>query len=127
MLPSAWATASSRNNSLAFLCRTEKPSRHAFCASAQASQLLPMPVGPRNTTVEFLAHPFAVGQGTQELTIQPAGVLVVGIFDHGALFQLGRAQATPQGPCPILFPQPLVIDQQGEALFETELVRLGDF
>jgi hypothetical protein len=31
------ATASSRNNSLVFLCRTENPSRHAFWAKAHAS------------------------------------------------------------------------------------------
>ena len=42
MLPSTCATARSRNSSVALLCITEKPSRHAFCASAHANQLLPM-------------------------------------------------------------------------------------
>jgi hypothetical protein len=41
------------------------------------------------------------------------------------LFQLGTAQPAPQGP--ILFPQPLLIDQQGKTFFKTELVRLGGF
>src|ERR1700723_1120725 len=35
------------------------------------------------------------------------------------------AQTAPQGP--ILFPQPLLIDQKGKTFFETELVRLGSF
>src|SRR6266853_3735712 len=39
--------------------------------------------------------------------------------------QLGNAQAAPQSP--ILFPQPLVIDQQSETFFKTELVGLGGF
>src|ERR1700723_1120722 len=42
--------------------------------------------------IEFLAHPFAAGQRTQEPAIQLAGMLVVDILDHGALFQLGTAQ-----------------------------------
>jgi hypothetical protein len=29
--------------------------------------------------------------------------------------------------CPILFPEPLPIHQQGEALFESELTRVGRF
>ena len=45
-LPSACASARSRNNSAAFRNSAVKPSRQAFCASARASQVLPIPVGP---------------------------------------------------------------------------------
>ena len=47
-LPSAWASANSRNSSELRLCNTLKPSRQAWCARAQANQLLPIPVGPIN-------------------------------------------------------------------------------
>ena len=72
------------------LCRTEKPSRQAFCASAQANQLLPMPVGPMQQNVLMLADPFAAGQRAHQLAIESARMLVIDIFDHAALFQVGR-------------------------------------
>ena len=52
-------------------------------------------------------------------------MLVIDIFDHAAFFQVGGSQT----PCqrPILFPQPLLIDQQGKAFFEAELAGFGGF
>jgi len=45
-LPSARAMARSRNSAAARVYSAECPSRQAFYASAQATKLLPTPVGP---------------------------------------------------------------------------------
>ena len=50
-------------------------------------------------------------------------MLVIDVFDDTALFQPGRLQTARQGA--ILFPEPLLIDEQGEALLEAELAGIG--
>jgi hypothetical protein len=110
---------------LQFLLQNREAVPACFLCQGTGEPALADAGGAEEHYVEFLAHPFATGECAQELAIQPAGLLVVGTFDHGALFQLGRARRRPQ--VPILFPQPLVIDQQGKALFNTESVRLGGF
>jgi len=52
-------------------------------------------------------------------------MLIIDIFDDSARFQPGRLQASRQ--CTILFPQPLLIDEHGEALLEAELAGIGGF
>ena len=52
-------------------------------------------------------------------------MLIIDILDHAPFFQVGGSQ-TP-GQCAILFPQPLLIDQQRKAFFEAELAGVGGF
>jgi len=50
-------------------------------------------------------------------------MLIVDVFHHSALFQTSRLQTPRQ--CAILFPEPLLIDEQRIALLEAELARVG--
>jgi hypothetical protein len=52
-------------------------------------------------------------------------VLVVDVFDNATFFQAGRAKTV--GQCAILFPQPLLVDEQTKALLESELAHVGVF
>ena len=122
-LPSARATACSRNNSAILLCRAKKPSRQALCARAHASQDFPSPVLPIKEDMVMHPDPVAGGQGAQELAIQPARVLIIDVLHHTAFLEFGQLQA-PGQRAP-LFPGPLAIHQQTETLLETELAGVG--
>ncbi len=50
-------------------------------------------------------------------------MLVIAIFDDAALFEPGGLQAASQSP--VLFPEPLLIDEHGEAFLEAELAGIG--
>src|SRR5204863_4288039 len=52
-------------------------------------------------------------------------VLVIDILDHAAFSQVGGWSAPCQ--CPVLFPKPLLIDEQREAFFEAEVAGVGGF
>src|SRR5437764_2300762 len=125
MLPSTWATASSRNNSVVRLCSTEKPSRQAFCARAQASQLFADTRRSDEEDILILAHPFTGGERAEQLAVQAAWMLVIDIFDHATFFQPGRLQAPRQRT--ILSPKPLLIDEHRKAFLEAELAGIGGF
>jgi hypothetical protein len=119
MLPSMWATESSRDNSVVRLCSTEKPSRHAgkptFADTSWSDE----------EDVLILAHPFTGGERAQQFAVEPARMLVIDVFDDSAFFQPGRLQA----PCEraIFLPEPLLLDEQCEALLEAELAGIGGF
>src|SRR6266704_1036226 len=72
-----------------------------------------------------VAHPIASGQSAHELTIQTTGMLIVDIFDDAAFLQAGRAKTMRE--CAVLFPQPLLVDEQAEALLEGKLAHVGVF
>src|SRR4051812_30037809 len=73
----------------------------------------------------MLPHPFAAGERTDQLAIQPARVLVIDIFDNTPFLELGGTQAAGQRT--VFFPEPLLIDQHRKSLFETKLARVGSF
>jgi len=73
----------------------------------------------------MLAHPIAGRKGAHQLAIEAAGMLVIDILDHAAFLQVSGAEAPRQGA--ILFPQPLLVHQQGETFFEAELAGFGGF
>jgi hypothetical protein len=50
-------------------------------------------------------------------------MLVIHIFENAAFFQMRGAKTARQ--CPVLFPEPLPVHQQGEALFESQLTHIG--
>ena len=52
-------------------------------------------------------------------------MLVIDIFDDASFFQLGGTQAPLQ--CAVLFPEPLLIDQQAESFFEAQLCGVSSF
>ena len=72
-----------------------------------------------------LPNPFAARQGAHQFTIEPARVLIIDVFNHRTFFEFGQLQ--PSRECSTLFPGPLPVHEQSEALFETELVDLGRF
>ena len=73
----------------------------------------------------MLPDPITSRQGAHQLAIQAARVLVIDILDHAALLQARRSQASRQGA--VLFPKPLLIDEQREAFLEAELTGFGSF
>src|SRR5260370_39291747 len=73
----------------------------------------------------MVAEPCAAGEGAYQLAVQATRMVIVNIFDGAALFQAGGLQTASQGT--VLFPQPLLIDQQGEALFKNEPAGAGVF
>jgi hypothetical protein len=81
--------------------------------------------GPNQQNVLVMAHPIAVGQGPHKFAIQAPGMLIVDIFHDAAFLQAGRAKAV--GECAVLFPQPLLVDEQAKALLEGELTHVGVF
>src|SRR5580698_5911855 len=92
------------------------------CQGASQSGL-PDSGRPDQQNILMVTHPVAVGQSAHELAIQSARVLVVDIFDDAALLQAGRPQTVRQSA--VLFPEPLLIDEQAKAFFETELAHVG--
>src|SRR5580658_1290529 len=86
-----------------FLVQNREAVAACFLCQGTGEPTLADAGGTEEHEIELLAHPLAAGEAATELAIQPARVLVVNIFDHGALFELGYAQAAPQGA--ILFPQ----------------------
>ena len=73
----------------------------------------------------MLADPIAGRQRAQQLAIEAARMLVIDILDHAALFQVGGSEAPRQSA--VLFPEPLLIDDQGKAFFEAQLTGFGGF
>jgi len=52
-------------------------------------------------------------------------MMIVHVFDNAAFFQMRCSKTARQRP--VLFPEPLPIHQEGEALFEAELAHVGRF
>ena len=109
----------------ALLVQSRETIPAGFLRQGAANPTLANAGGTEEENILLLLYPFAAGQGTQELAIQPARMLVVGVFDGGLLLQLGVAQTMFQGT--ILSPGELFIDQQREPLFKAQLLRVGDF
>ena len=92
MLPSACATARSRNSSVILLCMTEKPSRQALCARAHPSQVFPRPVAPSSRTFWCWRTHSLAGQRSHQLAVEVTRVLVINVFDDAALLQTGGVE-----------------------------------
>ena len=73
----------------------------------------------------MLGDPLAGRQTPDEWPVEPAGMPVVDVFDGGIELQPGILE--PAGEGFILTPCPLLIDQQGNAFFKTELPHFGIF
>src|SRR5712691_1501275 len=73
----------------------------------------------------MLADPLTAGQGAHQLAIQPTWVLVIDVLDYAAFLQVSRSQTTCQST--VLFPEPLLIDQQSQAFLKAELARIRGF
>ena len=70
-----------------------------------------------------LPHPVTGSELVHHAALQPAGVPIVDVLHAGRLAQLGELEAGGQRP--VLLPQPLPVDQQGQSVLEVPSGRIG--
>ena len=80
---------------------------------------------PDQQNILVLTHPLGVGQSPHQFSAQAARMLVVNVFHDAPLLQTGRAK--PVSQCAVLLPQPLLVDEQAEALLKSQLAHFGSF
>ena len=65
-------------------------------AEAQASQLLPTPLGPTSGQIVVGVDPFALGELLEQGAVETARTAIIDVFDAGLLAQFGDAQSRRQ-------------------------------
>ena len=103
-------------------------SRQALWPSAEASQLLPTPVGPTSDQIVVGVDPLALDQLLEQRAVETAGASIIDILDARLLAQFGDAQ--PRREALVLPPGRLAIEQKPEPFVMAEAVGFtvgGDF
>ncbi len=118
-LPSPWATCSSSNSRAARTYSTEKPLRAAWCASAQASQVLPLPVAPVISKLRAWrsqsppASAAISARSSERLARQ-----LMSSMQADADLELGGLEQP--GHAPVVAPGDLALHQQRQSLVEAQ-------
>ena len=82
-----------------------------------------MPVGPQIRTLRCSRDPAPVGEGEDELPVEPAAVTEVDVLDAGVVLEPGAPQ--PVGELPRVALGELAVDEQTEPLLERQGFDLG--
>ena len=100
-------------------------SRQALWPSAQASQLLPTPVGPFDDQVLRLLDPAPAGEALEQGAVEAACGAVVDILDDGLVAQPGIAQ--PRSQPAVVALGGLAVEQEAEpfGMGELGMARVG--